>query len=184
MSPQTVTPQQVLDFWFAPGREEQWFAPSPALDEEIRARFAQVYESARSGKLQAWKKTPEGLLALILVLDQFPRNMFRDNPQAFATDRMAIDLSRHGLEHEQELHLPPIWRIFFYMPLMHSEMLTEQELSVAMYERLGFPANLEFARQHHYIIKHFGRFPHRNHILGRASTPEEEEFLTQPGSSF
>lgn len=194
--------QEILEFWFGPlnnpeeypeSKSEQWFKVDKAFDAEIRSRFGDLVISASKKELEAWK-TPKGRLALIILLDQFPRNIYRNTPQAFAYDCMAQELTLEGLAVKDDKKLFPIERVFFYLPLEHAENLALQELSVEKIKDLvsnlpekqksPYQSYLDYAVQHYQIIAKFGRFPHRNKILDRMSTPEEIEFLTQPQSSF
>lgn len=171
------SPQDVLDFWFADNTKEHWFVRSDAVDAQIKQRFAVVYELAASGALENWKNAAHSALALTIILDQFPRNMFRGSPAAFATDPLACALAKYALECGYDKQVDESARQFFYLPLMHSEVLADQERCVELYEALGNDYSLGFAREHRDIVKDFGRFPHRNAVLGRENTPEETEFL-------
>ncbi len=186
--------QEVLDFWF--GREgepgygefrEAWFKKDPEFDQLIRDRFEPLYEEAAAGELDGWKEEAGSCLALVILLDQFPRNMYRGDPRAYATDRKAQEIAEYAVDRALDRELPPFQRGFLYMPFMHSENLEHQRRSVELFHGLegaresGSP---DYAVRHMEIIERFGRFPHRNEILGRQTTPEEAEFLTQPGSSF
>lgn len=178
-----IDPKRVIQFWFR--HEPMWFAKEAKFDELVRQEFEGLYEDALIGKLDTWTHGPESLLSLILVLDQFPRNMFRHTPKAFSGDEMAQRLTKQGVELGVDQDLPTdTHRQFFYMPLMHSEVLADQELSIKMYSQLKDSLTLKFAQAHRDIIATFGRFPHRNTILVRETTAEEEEFLKKPGSSF
>lgn len=191
-----MTPADVLDFWFgAPGSAEFgqtrkcWFEKNPAFDEEIRRRFLSALEDAAAERLAGWAAQPEGLLALIVLLDQFPRNLFRNQPRAFATDSLALGLARQALKQGFDGKLMPVQRVFAYLPYEHSEDLAMQDRSVTLFAGLaegrdGFASYLDYAEKHRAVIRRFGRFPHRNAILGRASTPEEIEYLAQPGAGF
>lgn len=172
-----VTPQDILDFWFAESTQAHWFVRSDALDQQIRERFGAVYEQAVAGELEDWKDNAKSALALTIIFDQFPRNMFRGSPKAFATDVLACTLSKYALEHDYDKALDEKARQFFYLPLMHSETLADQEQSVQLYKGLGNDLALGFAKEHRDIVEKFGRFPHRNAVLGRKNTPEETEFL-------
>jgi uncharacterized protein (DUF924 family) len=189
------TPDEVLDFWF--GREgeegygefrEAWFTKDPELDREIRDRFEPIYEESASGKLEDWKSDPQSCLALIVVLDQFPRNMFRGDPRMYATDELARAAARHAVDHAYDRELSPAQRLFLYLPFEHSEDLEDQRRSMELFRGLsaemGSEDLLGYAVRHMEIVERFGRFPHRNEILGRATTPEEVEFLEGPESSF
>ena len=185
----------VLDFWFAPlGSPEfgkpraAWFEKSQAFDDVIRARFPDLHRRAAAGALQAWRDSADALLALIVVLDQFPRNLFRGSSAAFATDAQALAAAQLAVARGFDVQLLPVQRWFVYLPFEHAEDLAQQRRSLELFERLrGDPASagsIDYARRHFDIIARFGRFPHRNAALGRVSTPEEAEFLTQPGSGF
>ena len=180
-----LTAQDILNFWFS--KEDKWFAKDAEFDQEIKDKFSSVYNAIITGNLQHWQHNPDSMLALIIALDQFPRNMFRDTTDAFASDCLARMLVYKALEQGFDQQLPSIkHKQFLYMPLMHSENLSDQEYSVKLFTSLE-PSNsnaLSFAIRHRDIIKKFGRFPHRNFILARQSTIEEEQFLQQPGSSF
>jgi uncharacterized protein (DUF924 family) len=190
--------EDLLNFWFAPlaagpaserfSYRPQWFVKSAHFDDEVRAKFHDVWIDARKGLLPHWEKTPEGLLATVILFDQLPRNMFRDQPASFETDDRALHLARQAILQEMDLTLHPIQRWFLYMPFEHSENLRDQEISVELFAGLQalMPGSqvLDYAERHRDIIARFGRFPHRNRILQRKSTPEELEFLKGPGSSF
>jgi uncharacterized protein (DUF924 family) len=188
------TPPDVLDFWFgAPGSPEYgtardfWFRKSDATDAAIRARFGADVEAALAGQHDRWAATPRGALALILLLDQFTRNVFRDTPRAFAGDDRALELARGLVRRGEDQALAPIERWFAYLPFEHAESLDAQRESLRLFAALaqhGLPEPLVWAQKHYDVIARFGRFPHRNAILGRASTAEEIEFLRQPGSRF
>ena len=185
----------VLDFWFGtPGTpeygksREAWFKKSDAFDEAIRARFLDLCRQAADGRLQAWQAAPDSLLALILVFDQFPRNLFRGSGLAFATDRQALAGAQLAVERGFDRALAPVQRWFAYLPFEHAEDLAMQRRCLELFETLrcdpGSIGSIDYARRHFEIIRRFGRFPHRNAALGRVSTPEEIEFLRQPGSGF
>jgi uncharacterized protein (DUF924 family) len=184
---QAVIPQEILDFWFG-GDRKAWFEKNPAFDEEIRCRFLSVYEQALEEKLETWKQAPGSCLARVILLDQFPRNMFRGSAKAFAADSLARDAARVILGNGWDKAMTPDERMFAYLPFEHSESLADQERCLALMQEIAvFPETADlpkWAEAHLGIIRRFGRFPHRNEALGRASTPEEVEFLKQPGSSF
>ena len=193
--PRGVEPGEVLDFWF--GREGEpgygefrtaWFEKNPAFDEEVRDRFLGAHEDAAAGLYDGWLEEARGALALAILLDQFPRNMFRGDPRTYATDEKAREVARYALERALDRELPPFQRQFLYMPFMHSEDLEDQRRSVELFRALadepGATDVTEYAVGHMEIVRRFGRFPHRNEVLGRATTPEEAEFLKGPGSSF
>jgi uncharacterized protein (DUF924 family) len=169
----------VLDFWFREISHERWFAVDPALDEAIRARFAQTWRVARKGSLAQWENTGEGSLALLIVLDQFPRNMFRGSPEAFSTDAQARGVAERSIARRFDVEAATVARPFFYLPLMHSEDLGDQEHCVCLTrERLGEShSSYPFALRHRDAIARFGRFPSRNRALGRESRPDEICFL-------
>lgn len=189
-------PREVLDFWFgAPGAPEhgraraEWFRKDAAFDAQVRARFGAALEQALAGGLADWCGEPEGTLALILVLDQFTRNAFRDTPRAFAGDARALALARGLVASGADRSLARFPRAFAYLPFEHAESLEAQQQSVVLYEALAaeYPdaaEELDYALRHRDIVARFGRFPHRNAILGRPSTAEEVTFLQQPGSRF
>jgi uncharacterized protein (DUF924 family) len=172
----------VIDFWF--NNKQKWFVKEPEFDTLIKERFLTVYNQAINRELENWKNKAESLLSLVLVLDQFPRNMFRDTPQAFSGDEISLFLAKEAIEKGFDLKLNSDQRRFLYMPLMHSELLLDQELSVELYSKMKNINTLNYATAHHDIIVRFGRFPHRNKILGRISTLQELEFLRTPNSSF
>lgn len=175
-----MSPQAVLDFWFGQDRKV-WFEKNPTFDEEIRARFMPLFESAAAGTLASWTNSPRSALALVILLDQFPRNMFRGQPRAFATDPMALEAARTIVAQGWDKAFTEDEQTFAYLPFEHSEALEDQEQSLRLFTG---NANFEWARRHWDIIRRFGRFPHRNAILGRESTPEEIAFLRTPGSGF
>ena len=189
------TPGEILDFWF--GREgeegygefrEAWFTKDPEFDRQVQDRFEGAYEEAAAGRLEHWKDEARSCLALIILLDQFTRNMFRGDPKTYATDDKALEAARHAVEHAYDRELTPYGRLFVYLPFEHSEDLEDQRFSVELFRGLaaemGSEDLLDYAVRHLEIIERFGRFPHRNEILGRATTPEEAEFLRGPDSSF
>lgn len=185
----------LIDTWFGPpgsaSRFQQrdiWFKADPGFDAALRARFGALRERAAAGDCADWALEAEPCLALILLLDQLPRNLFRGSPQAFATDAAARATARAALGRGFDRSLPATWRQFIYLPFEHSEILADQELSVRLATALArdpaFADTLDYAERHHAIVARFGRFPHRNAALGRASTAAEEAFLREPGSSF
>jgi len=192
-----VTSQDVLDFWFLPigvkghnMQRPEWFRKDDAFDREIFAQFGDAVEDALAGGLRSWDdEGTQGALARILVLDQFARNIYRGTPKAFAGDMLALEAALAIDNSGANQTLPPVQRAFAYMPFEHAESLAMQQRCVILFEKLagaaaGFESMLDYAKRHHDVIRKFGRFPHRNDILGRPSTPEEVEFLKQPGSSF
>lgn len=190
------TAQAVLDFWFgAPGTpphgqaRPEWFVKSPDFDAQIAQRFGPLIEQACAGELLDWMDAPPSALARILLLDQFTRNVWRGTPRAFAGDALALAAARRMVSAGEDEALPPLQRSFVYLPFEHAEDLAMQDEAVRLFTQLasreaGFETMLDYALRHRVVIERFGRFPHRNAILGRASTPEELAFLEQPGSSF
>jgi len=174
----------VLNFWFEEISPAQWWAKDLQFDQQIRDRFAALHAQAAQCELYTWRDTAHGRLAEVIVLDQFSRNMFRDTPQAFAQDPLALALAQEAIAAGAADLLTPIERSFLYLPFMHSESLLIHEVAVQLYTENGLQNNLDFEFKHKAIIEQFGRYPHRNAILGRVSTPEEIEFLKQPNSGF
>ncbi|MCF8466666.1 MAG: DUF924 domain-containing protein [Sneathiella sp.] len=183
--------QEILDFWFLPESDEkygeprkEWFEKNPEFDAEIRRKFIGDFEKAEAGNLLDWTETARGSLALILLFDQFTRNMFRDQARAFAADGKAREIARHMINRGYYSGLNMVEKQFAALPFEHSEDLEDQKLSLKLFTELGDDGLLDYAKQHYDIIEKFGRFPHRNKQLGRQSTPEEEDFLKQANSSF
>jgi len=174
----------VLGFWFEELEPPQWFEKDLEMDAQITERFGALHGRAVEGALASWRATAEGRLAEIIVLDQLSRNIFRGTPGAFAADAPALERSREAIAVGADMELDPQRRMFLYMPFMHSESREVHEEAVALFEALGMTRTLEFEHLHKVIIDRFGRYPHRNEILGRVSTPEEIEFLKGPNSSF
>jgi uncharacterized protein (DUF924 family) len=178
---------EVLEFWFGQDRK-RWFEKDPAFDEEIRRRFLPLYERAFQGEFTRWRADACNCLALVILFDQFPRNMFRGTARAFASDPLARDAMSVILENGWDQAMTPEERMFVYLPLEHSESIADQQRGLALMNGIaGHPETADvprWAEAHLVIIRRFGRFPHRNAALGRVSTPEEIEFLNQPGSSF
>lgn len=187
--------QKILNFWFGKPEERNygkprkfWFVKNDQFDLKIKSQFQNFYEQAAAGKLNSWQEQPLSCLALIIILDQFPRNMFRGSPQAFATENLALDHARIAITRKFDLQLITVQRWFIYLPFEHSENLEDQETSIKLFDSLQAHADsksaIDYAYRHWEVIQKFGRFPHRNQILGRTNTPEEIEFLKQPGSGF
>ncbi|MBL6928987.1 MAG: DUF924 domain-containing protein [Rhodospirillales bacterium] len=174
----------VLSFWFDESTPEQWFRKSTEFDQTVRERFGEAHADAMAGALDHWPETPDGCLALIILLDQFSRNIFRDNPGAFAADPKALALTKAALEKGWVELAEQTKAQFLLMPLMHSEDLADQDMSIPLFARYCGEKVADFAIRHRDIIAKFNRFPHRNAILSRQSTPKETEFLTTDGSSF
>lgn len=196
-----ITPGDVLTFWFGDNvsagswqdRAGIWFSGGPELDEQIREQFRDAYDAAAAGELTPWADRAYGRLALIILLDQFSRNIFRGQADAFKYDPVALKLALDGVQEGHDRQLLPIERIFAYMPLMHSEDIDVQREALALFTALSDEAGNEYpflegtlnaAQEHHDIIEQFGRFPHRNAVLGRSPTPDEEAFLADGGASF
>jgi uncharacterized protein (DUF924 family) len=175
-----VQPADILAFWQAAG-PDKWFKKDTAFDEDIRARFLAIYEAAAAGHLSDWENTAEGALALVVVIDQFPRNMFRGEARAFAADPAARQVADRALARGFDAQVPEAMRNFFYLPFEHSETLADQERCLALNRAAGDADNLKWAEVHADIIRRFGRFPHRNAVLGRATTPVEQTFLDSGG---
>jgi uncharacterized protein (DUF924 family) len=198
------TPDTIREYWFGTAVEEAavtarqrarlWWSKDPDVDNEIRRRFESCVIKAGSGELGHWASNPQDRLALILLTDQFPRSIYRDSAKAFAFDAKALSLAHTGIDTRFDVALRPLEKVFFYLPLEHSESLADQHRSVSLFQKLvddaspdqkpTFAEYLDFAVRHRDIISRFGRFPHRNKALERISTPEELSFLQQPGSGF
>ena len=176
-----ATIEEVLAFWRAAG-PDKWFSKDDAFDEACRERFLLTHEAAARGDLNQWELVPDGALALCLLLDQFPRNMFRGTRRAYRTDPVAVDVADRAIERKHDRAVAPELRRFFYLPFSHSEDPADQERSVALAEALGDPETVKWARHHRDIVARFGRFPHRNAILGRPTTAEEAAFLAEEGA--
>ena len=175
---------EVYDFWFKELSPEQWYKKDLDLDQLIKKRFETTLIQATNYELSSWRDDPQGSLSEVILLDQFSRNMYRDTPKAFEQDHMALKLAIRTIDSKQDLKLTTKERAFLYMPFMHSESLEIHERAVELFSNEGLEGNLDFELKHKVIIERFGRYPHRNEILGRESTPEEIEFLGGPGSSF
>lgn len=175
---------EVLTFWFQEIDAKLWFAADPGFDDLIRRRFLGVMQNAAAGELYSWRATAEGRLAEIIVLDQFSRNVYRNTPQAFAQDPIALVLAQEAVSSGALGLLNPVQRSFLLLPYMHSESVQIHAVAERLYKDFAPARNYEFELRHKAIIDRFGRYPHRNAILGRNSTPEEVEFLLQPGSGF
>ncbi|HET8881339.1 MAG TPA: DUF924 family protein [Solimonas sp.] len=192
----SVTPRDVVEFWFgAPGSAEnaqfrrEWFTVDAAFDARIRERFLPTWQRLRDGELEAWRATPDGALAYVIVADQFPRNCFRGTAQAFASDDLALAAAQAIVAAGDDARLTPLQRCFVYLPFEHAESLAMQDRSLALFTALTsahpeLSNVLDYARRHRDVIVRFGRFPHRNAALGRASSGDERTFLNEPGSSF
>ena len=175
-----VTPADVIAFWTEAG-PERWFEKDEAFDADIRRRFLATHERAAAGRLAGWEQSAEGALALLILLDQFPRNMFRGSARAFATDPQARAITAAALLRGFDAQVPANLRTFFYLPFEHSEDMADQERGIALYTAARDADGLKWAKIHADIIRRFGRFPHRNAVLGRTTTPEEQAFLDAGG---
>lgn len=177
-------PASIIEFWFTAAKPQQWWAKDPQFDQLIAAKFRAIHAAAARSELYAWRDSAAGRLAEVIVLDQFSRNLYRDSPLAFAQDSLALALAQEAVAAGADRELTPEQRVFLYLPYMHSESLRMQDIAVELYRANGIASNLHFAQRHRDIIVRFGRFPHRNQVLGRPSTAAEREFLRQPGSAF
>ena len=203
MTSPAVTPENIHTFWFGTDADDarvaeqqaaMWWAKDEAVDEDIRRRFGGTLEAAVAGELNSWETSPRGVLALVLVTDQFSRTIHRDRPQAFASDPIALAWARSAVDAGVDGDLRPIERVFLYLPFEHAESMADQDRAVNLFQSLlehvppphrpTFRGYLDFAVQHRDVIARFGRFPHRNRVLGRTTTDAERVFLSQPGSSF
>ncbi|NCJ06746.1 DUF924 family protein [Synechococcales cyanobacterium C] len=176
--------ETVLEFWFETLSPKQWWSKDAELDHLIQDRFGELHRQAAQCELYPWRDSAPGRLAEIIVLDQFSRNIFRNQPQAFAQDCQALVLAQEAVFCGDAAKLSPQQKAILYLPYMHSESRAIHEIAVRLYGELGLAENLDFELRHRAIVDRFGRYPHRNQILGRSSTPEEMEFLRQPGTSF
>jgi uncharacterized protein (DUF924 family) len=176
--------QEIIKFWFEEINQSQWFKKDDAFDQLISDRFSDVHSRAVRCEFFDWRENAKGRLAEIIVLDQFSRNMFRDSPLAFINDSMALILSQEAISLGIDKLLEPVERSFLFLPLMHSESIKIHKVAEDLYRQYGMESNLEWEIKHKKIIEKFGRYPHRNEVLGRKSTKEELDFLNQPNSSF
>ena len=174
----------VLRFWFEELEPKQWWKKDPELDDLILSRYGKLQRRAVAVELHSWRNSAKGRLAEIILLDQFSRNIFRNTPLAYVSDPLALGLAQEAISTNADKSLEPQEQTFLYIPFMHSESIEIQNLSIRLFQSLGLKANLDSAFRHWEVIKTFGRFPHRNCIVGRVSTKKEETFLKQPGSSF
>lgn len=173
----TPVPQDIIDFWYAPEIRARWFSSTPQLDAGIRQRYEALWEAAQRGELEHWRDSPAGCLALAIVLDQLPLNMFRGSAKSFSTEQHAVTIVKQAIAQGFDQDIDKTKIAFLYMPLMHSEDLSDQDLSVELFAAAGLENNLRFAQHHREIVHRFGRFPHRNAILGRDSSAEELVYL-------
>lgn len=173
---------KLLEFWYSDEAKPHWFRRNAAFDDTLRQRFLATYRAAADGRLAVWEAAPRSALALVIALDQLPRNLFRDTPEAFATDAMALRVAGEAVDRGFDNDLEAAEQAFLYMPFMHSERLADQERALDLFRATGLKDQLPHAQQHRDIVLRFGRFPHRNRILGRDSTPEELAYLDSPGA--
>jgi len=176
--------QKILDFWFSELEPEQWWIKDGQLDRDIESRFGHFHKAAVTGELSDWRNQPAGRLAEIIILDQFSRNIYRDRSESFAWDGMALVLAQEALRAEADQTFEAPEKAFFYMPFMHSESVAIHNIAIKLFDQPGAEFNLVFEEQHKAIIDRFGRYPHRNAVLGRVSSPEELAFLKEDNSSF
>lgn len=175
-----MTPEAVLAFWFDDEHAKHWFRSTPEFDREIKDRFEDTWKIATANGLSNWETSAEGALALVILLDQFPLNMFRDLPEGYSSEALSRAVAARAMERGFDTVLDGRRKAFLYLPFMHSENLADQDRSVALFEAAGLDQNLRWARHHREIVRRFGRFPHRNAVLGRQSTAEEEAWLDSP----
>jgi uncharacterized protein (DUF924 family) len=182
MAEAPVTPAGILAFWRDAG-PKRWYTPDAAFDAEVRRRFLGLWQKAAAGELSSWETSDDGALALVIVLDQFPRNMFRDDIRTYASDALAREVASRAIERSVDVRIDPALREFLYLPFMHSEHLADQLRCIELSRAAGHTESLKWAEHHADIIRRFGRFPHRNRLLGRSTTPEEQAFLDEGGFS-
>jgi uncharacterized protein (DUF924 family) len=180
MTETDVAPADILDFWRDAG-PDRWYTRDDAFDAEVRRRFLGLWQRAAAGELSSWETSDDGALALVIVLDQFPRNMFRDDIRTYASDALAREMASRAIARGVDVRIDPALREFLYLPFMHSEHLADQLRCIELSRAAGHTESLKWAEHHAEIIRRFGRFPHRNRLLGRATTPEEQAFLDEGG---
>lgn len=169
------TAEDILEFWFSERCKKCWFNSTPQMDEEIRSKYEALWKAARAGELDDWKDTPQGALALVIILDQFPLNMYRGRPESFATEAKAREISRYAVGRGLDRELNESEKLFLYLPFMHSESMADQDSSVELFQNAGLETR--WAEHHRDIVRRFGRFPHRNAILGRQNSEAEQAYL-------
>jgi uncharacterized protein (DUF924 family) len=177
-----VAPADILAFWRDAG-PKRWYTPDEAFDAEVRRRFLGLWQRAAAGELASWQGSDDGALALVIVLDQFPRNLFRDDIRTYASDAQAREVAQHAIDRGVDARIDPALREFLYLPFMHSEHLADQLRCIELSRAAGHTESLKWAEHHADIIRRFGRFPHRNRLMGRSTTPEEQAFLDEGGFS-
>lgn len=173
----SMSPQGIVAFWFSDAVRPLWFKSTPEFDKQLRNRFESLWQQAIKGKLDSWAETAEGALALVIVLDQIPLNIYRGEARSYSSESKARDIAGYAINYGFDCVLPDEQKAFLYMPFMHSESLADQDRSVDLYDAAGLMDNLKFAKHHRELIRRFGRFPHRNKILGRESTEAELAYL-------
>jgi uncharacterized protein (DUF924 family) len=177
-----ATPEEILAFWREAGGE-RWYKKDAAFDAEVRNKFFGLWQKAAAGQLSSWEASDDGALALVIILDQFPRNMFRDDARTYSSDRQALEVANRAIARGADARIEPVLLEFLYMPFMHSEQMSDQRRCVELFRKTGNTDNIKYAEDHADIVSRFGRFPHRNRILGRTTTPEEQAFLDSGGFS-
>ena len=182
MKNKIYTPEEIINYWYSERVQPLWFNSTPEFDAELKERFEPLVKSAAQGELSNWLESPEGCLALVIVLDQFPLNIYRGKPESFSTEKQAVNIARHAVERGYDKKLPSSQLAFLYMPFMHSESMADQDLSVQLFTSAGLKDNAKFAEHHRDIVRRFGRFPHRNKILGRQNSQDELEYLNSKGA--
>jgi uncharacterized protein (DUF924 family) len=178
----SVAPADILAFWRDAG-PDRWYTPDAAFDAEVRRRFLDLWQQAAAGELSAWEASDDGRLALVIALDQFPRNMFRGDARTWASDTRAREVARRAIDAGVDGRIDPALREFLYLPFMHSELLADQLRCIELSQQAGLTESAKWAEHHADIIRRFGRFPHRNRLLGRSTTPEEQAWLDDGGFS-
>ena len=169
--------RELLGFWFSDEVSQFWFHSTPEFDQQLRGKYSELWQQAVNGELDSWLDHAEGCVAMVILLDQFPLNMFRGTAESFSSEQQSRDVARHAIENKFDTGLAARQKSFLYMPFMHSENLDDQSLSLQLFDQPGLEENLRFARHHYGIVERFGRFPHRNEILGRQNTEAEVEYL-------
>jgi uncharacterized protein (DUF924 family) len=177
-----VAPEEILAFWREAG-SARWYTKDAAFDAEVRCRFLELWQKAAAGELSSWETSDGGALALVIILDQFPRNMFRDDARTYSSDPQALEVATRAIARSADARIERVLLEFLYMPFMHSERLSDQQRCVELFRKTGNTDNIGYAQDHAEIVSRFGRFPHRNRILGRTTTPEEQAFLDSGGFS-